>query len=72
MRMIEAVRAAIGEEMERDDRVLVMGEDVGQKTLYARVGHERHRLPYAIYAFRAPARYTGLSENGVRPTGLSG
>jgi len=31
MRMIEAVRAAIGEEMERDDRVLVMGEDVGRK-----------------------------------------
>src|SRR5258708_2443824 len=31
MRMIEAVRAAIGEEMERDDRVLVMGEDVGPR-----------------------------------------
>jgi 2-oxoisovalerate dehydrogenase E1 component beta subunit len=49
IRMIEAVRAAIGEEMERDDRVLVMGEDVGRKGgvfgatdgLYARFGEAR-------------------------------
>jgi 2-oxoisovalerate dehydrogenase E1 component beta subunit len=49
MRMIEAVRAAIGEEMERDDRVLIMGEDVGRKGgvfgatdgLYARFGESR-------------------------------
>jgi 2-oxoisovalerate dehydrogenase E1 component beta subunit len=49
MRMIEAVRAAMGEEMERDDRVLVMGEDVGPKGgvfgatdgLYARFGEAR-------------------------------
>src|SRR2546429_2573076 len=49
MRMIEAVRAAITEEMERDDRVLVMGEDVGKKGgvfgatdgLYARFGEAR-------------------------------
>jgi 2-oxoisovalerate dehydrogenase E1 component beta subunit len=49
MRMIEAVRAAIGDEMERDDRVLVMGEDVGLKGgvfgatdgLYARFGEAR-------------------------------
>ena len=49
MRMIEAVRAAIGEEMERDDRVVVMGEDVGRKGgvfgatdgLYARFGEAR-------------------------------
>jgi 2-oxoisovalerate dehydrogenase E1 component beta subunit len=47
--MIEAVRAAITEEMERDDRVLVMGEDVGKKGgvfgatdgLYARFGEAR-------------------------------
>ena len=47
--MIEAVRAAIGEEMERDDRVLIMGEDVGRKGgvfgatdgLYARFGESR-------------------------------
>src|SRR5258707_6554502 len=49
MRMIEAVRAAISEEMERDDRVLIMGEDVGRKGgvfgatdgLYARFGEAR-------------------------------
>src|SRR4030081_4022472 len=49
MRVIEAVRAAIGEEMERDERVLVMGEDVGPKGgvfgatdgLYARFGEAR-------------------------------
>src|SRR3977135_2801970 len=49
MRMIEAVRDAIGEEMERDERVLVMGEDVGKKGgvfgatdgLYARFGEAR-------------------------------
>ena len=47
--MIEAVRAAIAEEMERDERVLVMGEDVGRKGgvfgatdgLYARFGEAR-------------------------------
>src|SRR4029077_4822794 len=49
MRMIEAVRAAIAEEMERDERVVVMGEDVGRKGgvfgatdgLYARFGEAR-------------------------------
>jgi 2-oxoisovalerate dehydrogenase E1 component beta subunit len=49
MRMIEAVRAAITEEMERDERVLVLGEDVGRKGgvfgatdgLYARFGESR-------------------------------
>jgi 2-oxoisovalerate dehydrogenase E1 component beta subunit len=47
--MIEAVRAAITEEMERDERVLVMGEDVGRKGgvfgatdgLYAKFGEAR-------------------------------
>src|SRR2546430_5277423 len=49
MRMIEAVRAAMAEEMERDERVLVLGEDVGKKGgvfgatdgLYARFGESR-------------------------------
>src|SRR6266699_5914109 len=49
MRMIEAVRAAMTEEMERDERVLVLGEDVGKKGgvfgatdgLYARFGEAR-------------------------------
>ena len=47
--MIEAVRAAITEEMERDERVLIIGEDVGKKGgvfgatdgLYARFGEAR-------------------------------
>ena len=49
MRMIEAVRAAMAEEMERDERVLILGEDVGKKGgvfgategLYARFGESR-------------------------------
>src|ERR671936_203030 len=49
MRMIEAVRVAITEEMERDERVFVLGEDVGKKGgvfgatdgLYARFGEAR-------------------------------
>ncbi|HVH62590.1 MAG TPA: alpha-ketoacid dehydrogenase subunit beta [Candidatus Dormibacteraeota bacterium] len=49
LRMIEAVRAAITEEMDRDERVLVLGEDVGRKGgvfgatdgLYARFGEAR-------------------------------
>ncbi|HEY1419700.1 MAG TPA: alpha-ketoacid dehydrogenase subunit beta [Candidatus Dormibacteraeota bacterium] len=49
MRMIEAVREAMAEEMERDGRVLVMGEDVGRKGgvfgatdgLHARFGEAR-------------------------------
>ncbi len=47
--MIEAVRAALTEEMERDERVMVLGEDVGRKGgvfgatdgLYARFGEAR-------------------------------
>jgi 2-oxoisovalerate dehydrogenase E1 component subunit beta len=47
--MIEAVRAAMAEEMERDDRVLIIGEDVGRKGgvfgatdgLYDRFGEAR-------------------------------
>jgi len=47
--MIEAVRAALTEEMERDERVIVLGEDVGRKGgvfgatdgLYARFGEAR-------------------------------
>lgn len=47
--MIEAVRAAITEEMERDERVLILGEDVGKKGgvfgatdgLYAKFGESR-------------------------------
>src|SRR5438132_884119 len=63
MRMIEAVRAAITEEMERDERVLVLGEDVGRKGgvfgatdgLYARFGEARVLdTPLAESAIRDP------------------
>jgi 2-oxoisovalerate dehydrogenase E1 component beta subunit len=64
LRMIEAVRAAITEEMERDERVLVLGEDVGRKGgvfgatdgLYARFA-ESAIIGVAI----------GAALNGMRP-----
>src|SRR5260370_15634553 len=74
MRMIEAVRAAIGEEMERDDRVLVMGEDVGRKGgvfgatdgLYARFGEARVLVtPLAESAIVGVA--IGAALNGLIP-----
>src|SRR5450759_3682136 len=74
MRMIEAVRAAIGEEMERDDRVLVMGEDVGRKGgvfgatdgLYARFGEARVLdTPLAESAIVGVA--VGAALNGLIP-----
>src|SRR5438093_3791226 len=74
MRMIEAVRAAITEEMERDERVLVMGEDVGRKGgvfgatdgLYARFGESRVLdTPLAESAIVGVA--IGAALNGLRP-----
>src|SRR3982075_1299946 len=74
MRMIEAVRAAIGEEMERDERVLVMGEDVGRKGgvfgatdgLYARFGEARVLdTPLAEAAIVGVA--VGAALNGMIP-----
>ena len=74
MRMIEAVRAAIGEEMERDERVLVMGEDVGRKGgvfgategLYARFGEARVLdTPLAESAIVGVA--VGAALNGLLP-----
>src|SRR5438128_3262124 len=74
MRMIEAVRAAITEEMERDDRVLVLGEDVGRKGgvfgatdgLYARFGESRVLdTPLAESAIVGVA--IGAALNGLRP-----
>ena len=74
MRMIEAVRAAITEEMERDDRVLVMGEDVGKKGgvfgatdgLYARFGEARVLdTPLAESAIVGVA--IGAALNGMLP-----
>src|SRR5438309_9681878 len=74
MRMIEAVRAAIAEEMERDDKVLVMGEDVGKKGgvfgatdgLYARFGEARVLdTPLAESAIVGVA--IGAALNGMLP-----
>src|SRR5690242_15469866 len=74
MRMIEAVRAAITEEMERDEKVLVMGEDVGKKGgvfgatdgLYARFGESRVLdTPLAESAIVGVA--IGAALNGMRP-----
>jgi len=72
--MIEAVRAAITEEMERDERVLVMGEDVGRKGgvfgatdgLYARFGGARVLdTPLAESAIVGVA--IGAALNGMLP-----
>src|SRR6059058_6413784 len=49
LNILEAIRSAMGEEMERDERVMIMGEDVGRKGgvfgatdgLYARFGEAR-------------------------------
>ena len=72
--MIEAVRAAITEEMERDERVLVLGEDVGKKGgvfgatdgLYARFGEARVLdTPLAESAIVGVA--IGAALNGMLP-----
>src|SRR5438094_4518796 len=74
MRMIEAVRAAMAEEMERDERVLILGEDVGKKGgvfgategLYARFGESRVLdTPLAEPAIVGVA--IGSALNGVIP-----
>src|SRR4030088_247298 len=74
MRMIEAVRSAMTEEMERDDRELVMGEDVGKKGgvfgatdgLYARFGEARGLdTPLAESAIVGVA--IGAALNGMIP-----
>src|SRR5260370_2083119 len=74
MRMIEAVRAAITEEMERDERVLVMGEDVGRTGggfgatdgLYARFGEARV-LDTPLPESPLLAVPTGATFNGLHP-----
>ena len=72
--MIEAVRAAITEEMERDEKVLILGEDVGKKGgvfgatdgLYARFGESRVLdTPLAESAIVGVA--IGAALNGMRP-----
>ena len=72
--MIEAVRAAMAEEMERDERVLILGEDVGRKGgvfgategLFARFGESRVLdTPLAESAIVGVA--VGAALNGLIP-----
>lgn len=72
--MIEAVRSAMAEEMERDERVLVLGEDVGRKGgvfgatdgLHARFGESRVLdTPLAESAIVGVA--VGAALNGMIP-----
>src|SRR6202162_2943586 len=74
MNMVAALRSALTEEMERDDRVMVMGEDVGQKGgvflvtdgLRARVGEARViDTPLAESSIAGVA--LGLAISGKRP-----
>src|SRR4029077_3756067 len=74
MRMIEAVRAAITEEMERDERVLVMGEDVWRRGgvfgatdwLYAQYG-ERRFLDMPLAESGIVGIAVGAALNGLIP-----
>jgi 2-oxoisovalerate dehydrogenase E1 component len=74
MNMVAALRSALTEEMERDDRVMVMGEDVGKKGgvflvtdgLYARFGEARViDTPLAESSIAGVA--LGLAIAGKRP-----
>jgi 2-oxoisovalerate dehydrogenase E1 component len=74
MNMVQAVRDALGREMERDERVIVLGEDVGPKGgvflvtdgLYARFGEQRViDTPIAESSIAGIA--LGLSLAGRRP-----
>jgi 2-oxoisovalerate dehydrogenase E1 component len=74
MNMVQAVRDALAQEMERDERVMVLGEDVGPKGgvflvtdgLYARFGEDRVvDTPIAESSIAGIA--LGLSLAGKRP-----
>jgi 2-oxoisovalerate dehydrogenase E1 component beta subunit len=74
MNMVAALRSALTEEMERDERVMVMGEDVGKKGgvflvtdgLYARFGEARViDTPLAESSIAGVA--LGLAIAGKRP-----
>jgi 2-oxoisovalerate dehydrogenase E1 component len=74
MNLVQAVRDALAQEMERDERVMVLGEDVGPKGgvflvtdgLYARFGEERViDTPIAESSIAGIA--LGLSLAGKRP-----
>lgn len=74
MTMIEAIRSALSEEMERDERVLVMGEDIGKlggvfratDGLLAKFGPERViDTPMAELSIAGIA--VGMAMKGLRP-----
>ena len=74
LNMVQAIREALAQEMERDERVMVLGEDVGPKGgvflvtdgLYARFGEERViDTPIAESSIAGIA--LGLSLAGKRP-----
>src|SRR5499427_7924293 len=74
MNMVQAVRDALAQEMERDERVMVLGEDVGPKGgvflvtdgLYARFGEERV-IDTPIAESSVAGIALGLSLAGKRP-----
>ncbi|MGH3259062.1 MAG: alpha-ketoacid dehydrogenase subunit beta, partial [Streptosporangiaceae bacterium] len=72
--MVEAIHQALGQEMERDERVMILGEDVGRlggvfratDGLQARFGPERvFDTPLAEAAIVGTA--VGLAMSGLRP-----
>src|SRR5690606_15486505 len=72
--MIEAIREAMFQEMERDDKVIVLGEDVGVNGgvfratdgLQAKFGEERvYDTPLAESGIIGTS--VGLAANGFRP-----
>lgn len=74
MTMIEAIRSALSEEMERDERVLIMGEDIGTlggvfratDGLLAKFGPERViDTPMAELSIAGIA--VGMAMKGLRP-----
>jgi 2-oxoisovalerate dehydrogenase E1 component len=74
MNMVQAIRSALSEEMERDERVMVLGEDVGPKGgvflvtdgLYKRFGEQRVvDTPLAESSIAGVA--LGLALAGKRP-----
>jgi pyruvate dehydrogenase E1 component beta subunit len=74
MTMVEAIRSALGQEMERDERVLILGEDVGRlggvfratDGLQQRFGEERVLdTPLAEGVIAGAA--VGLAMSGLRP-----
>ena len=74
MNMVEAIRSTLGDEMERDERVVLLGEDIGHQGgvfratdgLQARFGEDRVvDMPLAEGVIIGAA--VGLAASGLRP-----